>query len=232
MNNESDDGILTVMNINKMIQKISAVMLSAAMLAGCSTGSSSDSHQATNDTSSSSSTASASADSSDKVTITNSVNFTSYQVSMSDYKFLRGSAADFEMITIEESLKMFSEGGSGILYYGYDTCEWCNRAVPELNEVARDMGVTVWYVDASIQPSDEVYNELLSYVGDDLKTDDEGNKSFYVPYVLGVKKGQIVGSHISLVDGFDPKDDDDQMSGAQQKELRDIYKDIIEKTAD
>ena len=67
----------------------------------------------------------------------------------------------------------------------------------------------------------------------DVKTDEEtGEKEMYVPMVVGIKDGKVVGSHTALVDSFEIKDETSQMSDKQKKELQDIYTDIILKVAD
>lgn len=188
------------------------------MLAGCSAGGKGK-------------TAAASA-STEKVTITDNTDILSTKADMSGYKWIGSERADFEETTISEVMKIFSEKGSGILFFGYTGCKWCQRAVPELNKVARELGVKVYYVDASVSPDEDQYNKLVGYLSDILSTDDEGNKQFFVPLVVGVKNGKIIGHHESLVDGFNPQSDADQLSDAQKQKLDDIYTQIILKTAD
>ena len=81
------------------------------------------------------------------VTITNSVELNTYDADMRGYKWLYDSEPAFTEITLEESIRIFKEKGSGILYYGYVGCPWCERAVPILNKVAKETGVTVYYLN-------------------------------------------------------------------------------------
>lgn len=194
------------------------ILLAVTMLCGCS-------KQAKTEKS-------ASSNQSGQVTITDNTDILSTKADMSGYKWIGSERADFEETTISEVTKIFSEKGSGILFFGYTGCKWCQRAVPELNKVAREMNVKVYYVDASIQPDEDQYNQLVGYLSDILDTDENGQKEFYVPLVVGVKNGKIVGHHKSLVDGFNPQSDEDQLSAEQKKKLDDIYRDIIRKTAD
>ena len=112
------------------------------------------------------------------VTITNSVEFNTTTADMSGYKWLYDSEPAFVEMTLEESVRMFSEGGSGILYYGYAGCPWCERAVPILNEVAKELGVTVYYINVHAQTTMEAYNELLTYITPILETDSNGEPEF------------------------------------------------------
>lgn len=171
---------------------------------------------------------------SSEVTITNPVEMNSDPAIMTVYEWIGEKIADFQEITFAESLRLFTEKGSGILYYGYDDCPFCERAVPLLNEAALETGVTVYYVDiyGPFQPNRDQFDDLLDYIEDCLIEDDKGNKSFFVPLVIGVKNGEITGSHVSLVSSFSLENEESMMDEAQKKELKDIYLEIIKKTAD
>lgn len=167
------------------------------------------------------------------VTITNPVEFETLPLVMDGYEFLEDDDPAFIEITLAESVKMFSEKGSGILYYGREGCWWCQRAVPILNEAAKQMGITVYYVDVNLPTSKESYDTLESYISSIFEKDAEtGNPVFKVPEVIGVKEGEIVGHHLSLVKSFDPEDNDAMMNDEQKAELKKIYIDIIAAAAD
>ena len=199
------------------MKKILTCLLAVVLLAGCF-----------NKTESKKNT------SSDTLTITNKVSLTSTKADMKGYKWIRNDVADFQLITLKESLRMFEEGGTGILYYGYDECAWCNRAVSELNEVAKELNLTIYYVDASAKVEKDDYKKLLEYIDPVLKVNSSGEKGFYVPAVIGVKNGKLVDYHVSLLDDFELSKDDPnkQLSDAQKQELQDIYRNIAKSVAD
>ena len=199
------------------MKKILTCLLAVVLLAGCF-----------NKTESKKNT------SSDTLTITNKVSLTSTKADMKGYKWIRNDVADFQLITLKESLRMFEEGGTGILYYGYDECAWCNRAVPEFNEVAKELNLTIYYVDASAKVEKDDYKKLLEYIDPVLKVNSSGEKGFYVPAVIGVKNGKLVDYHVSLLDSFELSKDDPnkQLSDAQKQELQDIYRKIAKEVAD
>jgi putative bacteriocin transport accessory protein len=199
------------------MKKILTCLLAVVLLAGCF-----------NKTDSKKNT------SSDTLTITNKVSLTSTKADMKGYKWIRNDVADFQLISLKESLRMFEEGGTGILYYGYDECAWCNRAVPELNEVAKELNLTIYYVDASAKVEKDDYKKLLEYIDPVLKVNSSGEKGFYVPAVIGVKNGKLVDYHVSLLDDFELSKDDPnkQLSDAQKQELQDIYRNIAKSVAD
>ena len=188
--------------------------------------------------------ATAEASSAPEYTITNSVDLVTSEADMTGYQWLYDTDPPFVETTFQESIRMFTEKGSGILYYGRTNCPWCQRAVPVLDEVAQETGVTIYYIDAS-QPlataadgsvdaakSQEVYQELLSYISPILEKDEDGKPAFQIPEVIGVKNGEIVGHHLSLVDSFSLDSEDAQMNDEQVAELKDIYRRIIAATAD
>jgi len=199
------------------MKKILTCLLAVVLLAGCF-----------NKTDSKKNT------SSDTLTITNKVSLTSTKADMKGYKWIRNDVADFQLISLKESLRMFEEGGTGILYYGYDECAWCNRAVPELNEVAKELNLTIYYVDASAKVEKDDYKKLLEYIDPVLKVNSSGEKGFYVPAVIGVKNGKLAEYHVSLLDSFELSKDDPnkQLSDAQKQELQDIYRNIAKSVAD
>lgn len=188
--------------------------------------------------------ATAEASSAPEYTITNSVDLVTSEADMTGYQWLYDTDPPFVETTFQESIRMFTEKGSGILYYGRTNCPWCQRAVPVLDEVAQETGVTIYYIDAQ-QPlataadgsvdaakSQEVYQELLSYISPILEKDEDGKPAFQIPEVIGVKNGEIVGHHLSLVDSFSLDSEDAQMNDEQVAELKDIYRRIIAATAD
>lgn len=166
------------------------------------------------------------------VTITNSVELNTYDADMSGYKWLYDSEPAFTETTLEESIRIFKEKGSGILYYGYVGCPWCERAVPILNKVAKETGVTVYYINVHSQTTMEAYNELMTYISPILEKDSEGEPVFKVPEVIAVKDGEITDHHLALVEDFKIENDDSQMSDSQKKELEDIYLNLIQSAKD
>ena len=68
---------------------------------------------------------------------------------LKSYSFLGDDNPAFKEITFESSIKFFTEGYSGILYYGKVGCPWCERAVPILNAVAKDNNISIYYIDAN-----------------------------------------------------------------------------------
>lgn len=166
------------------------------------------------------------------IQITNKIEIESTPADMDGYVWIDEERADFQLIPLRESIRFFKEGGSGILYYGKVNCDWCQRAVPQLNLAARELGVTVYYVDVSdATVTYEEYEELVKCIDSTFRIDDTGEKAFFVPEVIAVKDGEVVGYHISLVDGYDITKSE-QMSDSQKDELAGIYREVIKNAKD
>lgn len=197
-------------------------ILTTVLLMGCASTTSTSSTKSTSESSTT-----------EQVTITNSVELAAVKSTLSGYKWVGDEIGDFEETSLKETIRLFDEKGSAVVYYGYVGCPWCERALPELNKVALKTGIKIYYVDASVSPASEDYQSLTEDLGDALSTNSEtGEKEMYVPFVVGIKNGEVVGSHTALIDGFEIKDDSSQLSDSQKQELQDIYMDIIEKVAD
>ena len=119
------------------MKKLISMCLAACLLAGCG----STTHDEKNKM--------------ETLTITNSVELDCTPNDMSGYSWLTGETGTYYEVTLEESVRLFAEGGTGVIYYGYVGCEWCERALPELNKIMVELNLPVYYVDASVQPDDE-----------------------------------------------------------------------------
>ena len=154
---------------------------------------------------------------------------------LKSYTFLADDNPAFKEITFESSIKFFTEGYSGILYYGKVGCPWCERAVPILNAVAKDNNISIYYIDANKgmgetkREREENYANLSKYISDSFQEDNNGKKGMFVPDVIAVKNGKMVAYHVSLVDDYDVHKND-QLSESQKQELYNIYQQMINAT--
>ncbi len=175
-----------------------------------------------------------------EVTITNpvAINVLEDPADLSGYEWLYDDAPAFSLITLQESIRLFSEKGSGILVYSTESCPWCNRAIPVLNDVLKEYGVKAYYVNTGVPispdpaESKKYYEELCSYIDSIFELDEDGQPTFQIPEVIAVKNGEIVGHHLSLVDSFVMADNDSQMTDGEIEELKTIYRELITAAAD
>lgn len=203
------------------MKKLLTSLLVLASLVGCSSGNTTI-------------TSTTSSNTSETYTITSDVELNGFTTKLPGYKWVGSEIGNFKEVTMKESVRLFEEKGSGLVYYGYTGCQWCERFLPQLNQVALKTGVTIYYVDAAIfnEEETETYPILTEYLSSILDKNDEGEYEMYVPLFIGVKDGELVGSHNGLVDGFEIENENSQMNDEQQEELQNIFLDIIKKVAD
>lgn len=96
----------------------------------------------------------------------------------------------------EEEIINILEHGSGIVYLGFPECPWCQSYTIYLNEVVKDNGLnTINYLNIKEMRENNTdnYKKIVSLISDLLPYDENGNKRIYVPQVVIVKNGKIIG---------------------------------------
>lgn len=131
--------------------------------------------------------------------------------------------------TVDHFLQMVEQKKTAIIYFGYDSCVWCNCVVPILNEVSIEKQLPIYYIDhhKSVN-SDNVegmkqVNEVLK---DFLDRDDTGELAFYFPTIVYLQQGVVVDVHIGTVSGHDAT-----VSGLSEKQAARL-KYVLEKEFD
>jgi len=114
--------------------------------------------------------------------------------------------------TSDEIIKIL-EHGTGVVYLGFPECPWCQAYVPYLNEVADIEGLEkIYYYNIYNDRKDntEFYQKVVNLTKDYLKYDEEGNKRIFVPAIIAVKEGEIIGfddeTSLDTLGFKDPKD--------------------------
>lgn len=172
-----------------------------------------------------------------------SLDLTTQELDMSAYRFLTDDDPAFIEVSTAESLRLFSEGGTGIVVYSYESCEWCNRIIPILNTAAKEYGIEVFYVniysddflakDSTDQANiiQSLYDVLTPILDTELNEETgEYEPQFRVPLVVAVKDGEITAHHVGIVDSFTldfDNLDDYQVTEDQQAELIELYKEMF-----
>lgn len=102
----------------------------------------------------------------------------------------------FTYVTASDIVKKVNNKETFMLYLGFPECPWCCEYVKYLNEVALANDYEKIYYKNILDErknNTDFYQELIKILDEYLQYDDEGNKRIYVPAVIAVKKGKIVG---------------------------------------
>ena len=155
-------------------------------------------------------------------------------------------------ITSDDALEIL-DSEKAIIYVGSGWCPWCRNAVPVLFDVLKDYDVQVLYylnLDeeksnyeikegelVKINDGTEGYYKLLEKLDDVLNdyvlTDENGEKyetgekRIYMPFVIGVKDGKVVQSHVGTVTLDENQSKYDNLTDGQYEELYDIYSNLV-----
>lgn len=95
-----------------------------------------------------------------------------------------------------DEINKILENGTGVVYLGFPECPWCKGYVPYLNEVAINEHLDkIYYFNILNDRKNNTsgYKKTVELLNDYLKYDNEGNKRIYVPAVIAVNNGKIVG---------------------------------------
>lgn len=132
--------------------------------------------------------------------------------------------ADYENVPEEnmfytkdsDSLLKLLQHGTGVIFLGFKECPWCQAYAPYLNEVSEEHNLSILYYDIleDRKENTEFYQELveiLSSQGTDIVGyDNDGNERIYVPLVIYVVRGEIIGydgeSNQLSTDDISPED--------------------------
>ncbi|MCL2110131.1 META domain-containing protein [Microgenomates group bacterium] len=122
-----------------------------------------------------------------------------------------------------QMLNLFDESlaQTGMIFFGFPTCPWCQTMLPELMEMAKEMKVEkiLYYNPSELRDSGSGdYAKLLGYIGEYLNSDEEGNPRLFVPDVYFVREGEIVGHHLGTLES--QTDVNRPLTEEQKTELR------------
>lgn len=123
---------------------------------------------------------------------------------------------------VDEIIRIL-ENGTGVVYLGFPECKWCQKYVTYLNEAAIENDITrIYYFDILDERSEntEEYQKIVSLLEEYLPYDEEGNKRVYVPAVIVVDGGEIVGFDDET--SLDTHDLDDPEEYWTQDEVNDL----------
>ena len=136
---------------------------------------------------------------------------------------------------IDEIIKIL-EHGTGAVYLGFPECPWCGAYVPMLNEVADIGGLEKIYYYNILEDrknNTKEYQKIVSILDKYLQYDEEGNKRIFVPAVIFVSKGEIIGFDDET--SYDTKgldNPEDYWTEEEQKDLKNKLSSYISQIVD
>ncbi len=88
------------------------------------------------------------------------------------------------------------ETGTGVVYLGFPECQWCQQYVVYLNEIAKDRKISQIYyynIKEDREENSKNYQKITKLLKDYLPEDEDGNPKVYVPAVIFMNKGTVLG---------------------------------------
>lgn len=149
---------------------------------------------------------------------------------MSGYVGFNDTSNIFIKSDMAKAITMFEEKASGILYFGYPECPWCIEALPIMNNVAKENKKNIYYIETrdkekKLTYTDEQKEIMINNMKKYLQKDDEGNYNIFVPFVVVLKDGNIVSTHLGTVDGHDSHER--KMNEKEKATLQTTYEDMF-----
>lgn len=102
----------------------------------------------------------------------------------------------YRTVYADEAIE-FLNNRTGVMLLGFPQCPWCQGLVPHLDDAAKNSGVKqILYFDVRADRTDntETYQKIVKVLAPFLEKDEAGEPRVYVPQVVIVKNGKIVGS--------------------------------------
>ena len=91
------------------------------------------------------------------------------------------------------------EHGTGVVFLGFPSCPWCQAYAGTLANVAKNNGLDkIYYYNIydARQNNTEDYQKLVTLLGANLQYDEDGHRRIYVPDVVFVIDGRIIGNDL------------------------------------
>ncbi|MBQ6334879.1 MAG: hypothetical protein IJI46_07430 [Erysipelotrichaceae bacterium] len=149
----------------------------------------------------------------------------STRIDMSAYEGVSSTDHNFRLISVKELFNVIDNKSSGIFYFGRENCNCCQRVCKYLDEVAKELNQTVYYIDAYNQQDGliedkQLQEKLSSYLEPIMGFGEDGEKTLLTPHVFSVVNGEFYASQICF-------DDYSLDSETQIEKFKDSYRNIM-----
>lgn len=102
----------------------------------------------------------------------------------------------FRYKSVEQIIKTL-ESGTGLVYLGFPECPWCQKYVKYLDETSRELGlkeISYYNIKQIRQDNTAEYQKIINLLKNhQLNTDKNGQPRIFVPEIVAVKNGKIIG---------------------------------------
>lgn len=155
------------------------------------------------------------------------------EANMDEYSLLEGNTHVFVEADYEQSLQMLeNDSFTGIIYYGYPACPWCDEAIVEMNDAAKSLDLSIYYVNKKSEENlkQVALEEKIEAILDNaygLMKDEEEKPHLFVPEVVVIKNGKIIDHHLGTFDAHDAHERD--LNEEEKQQLENIYKGMFVK---
>lgn len=129
-----------------------------------------------------------------------------YACDMSLYENMSSTNHQFKGISVAELKKVFDEKGNALVIFSYTDCPHCQKIIQHVNQLAKDLNVTVYYLNAYSKEFPIVgtdnYQILIDLCESVLEKDeDTGEKVLKTPMLFSIINGEIydcmIGGNLS-----------------------------------
>lgn len=161
------------------------------------------------------------------VEIESNYDIVSSTVDMSDYFGVNSTNHCFRLVTCQELFNTIDNKGSGVFYLGRSNCNCCQDVTKYLDEVARELNVTVYYIDVynpqeNLGSDKELQDKLKEYMYDICALDSDGEKAIYTPHLFQVINGELGENQICHDNIYNSEPTETQIN-----KLKDVYRNIL-----
>lgn len=105
----------------------------------------------------------------------------------------------YTLLSDHQDVEDMLNHGTGVLFFGFPECPWCQYYVPMLNEDALAAGVNVKYYNIYVdKTADRTWYDSIADLLDEKDSeithyDNDGKKVIYMPLVVFLHDGEIIG---------------------------------------
>lgn len=148
---------------------------------------------------------------------------------------LKDEISRFQKISMDEAADLIESKDSGIIYFGFENCPWCQQALPVfldcLDKEEEKQTIPLYYVETRNSEGELVYTQeqkerILPYIKGYMSDNEEGELTLYVPLFIHIDNGKVLEGHVGTVDSHDAHER--SMTASEKKELENIFTNLIE----